>query len=336
MIQRPSDSGSDRGPPPAPAPVPVRLKERVCSFGGAAVTLATASAPMFAIETEPATGTPRASIVLLNSGLVHKVGPFRFGVELARHLARLGYRVLRFDQSGIGESDARADQLSLEGRIVGDVRAAVDFAAARPDAGKIVVVGLCSGAVNAHLATADDERIAGTIMFDGYAYPTLGFQLRYYGERLADPRRVAGFLRRKTQTLVRQRAGWLLLRAARAVEGVPLLRGRIFGEVAEDAAASAAPAAPSAVYLQEFPARARVETDLRKIVGRGTRLLFVYTGGAHAYLNYADQLQDAFPQVPFAGRIDVELLSRADHTFALREDRDELFALVGRWLVERF
>ncbi|HEY5972738.1 MAG TPA: hypothetical protein VIT22_12400, partial [Pseudoxanthomonas sp.] len=51
-----------------------------------------------------ASGTARGTtVVLLNAGLIHRVGPFRLYVRLARELAESGFDVLRFDLPGIGD-----------------------------------------------------------------------------------------------------------------------------------------------------------------------------------------------------------------------------------------
>jgi len=39
----------------------------------------------------------RPTVIILNSGLIHHVGPHRVAVEMAREIADQGYIVLRFD-----------------------------------------------------------------------------------------------------------------------------------------------------------------------------------------------------------------------------------------------
>ena len=43
---------------------------------------------------------PRATVVMLNAGLIHRVGPFRMNIELAERLARRGIDLFRFDAVG--------------------------------------------------------------------------------------------------------------------------------------------------------------------------------------------------------------------------------------------
>src|SRR5688572_22932114 len=88
-----------------------------------------ASGTLHGILTEPeaARRVPDAPFVLLwNVGLHHRVGPYRIYVDLARRLAEAGYGSLRFDTSGLGDSEtSRNDARSDAERNVADVRAAM-------------------------------------------------------------------------------------------------------------------------------------------------------------------------------------------------------------------
>ena len=81
------------------------------------------------IMTQPVDYEPedRPVFVILNSGIIHRVGHHRMYVTLARALARVGYPVLRFDLSGIGDSESREDGLSMLDAALADVREVVDW-----------------------------------------------------------------------------------------------------------------------------------------------------------------------------------------------------------------
>ncbi len=53
-------------------------------------------------------------VLLLNAGLIHHIGPSRIYVKIARMLASMGFIVLRFDFSGIGDSGPRKDKLPVD------------------------------------------------------------------------------------------------------------------------------------------------------------------------------------------------------------------------------
>ncbi|MDR0182530.1 serine aminopeptidase domain-containing protein [Lysobacter arvi] len=136
--------------------------------------------------------TSKIGVLLLNAGLTRHTGPFRMHVELARRLAAEGFAVLRFDQSGLGDS-------ALPGRATGERRqreidAAMRLLAHETGVERFVLCGLCSGADDAFHVGAVDARVAGAILLDGVAYPTPGFWMRHALPRLFDFGKVLRFL----------------------------------------------------------------------------------------------------------------------------------------------
>ncbi|MGH9082786.1 MAG: alpha/beta hydrolase, partial [Acidimicrobiales bacterium] len=100
-------------------------------------------------------GTRRAAerppvVVFLSSGNDSHIGPSRLWVSLGRRWAAAGFRCVRVDLSGLGESPARegqAEQVLRPPEAFDDV---LDVAAAvAEDPKDVVLVGLCSGAYQA-------------------------------------------------------------------------------------------------------------------------------------------------------------------------------------------
>jgi len=94
---------------------------------------------LFAMATQPETPTGLPVVVLLNAGLVHRVGPFRLYVPLARTLAAAGFPVVRFDQPGVGDAPNKddPDEAGVVSRIFDELAAILytnDF----------IVGGLCA------------------------------------------------------------------------------------------------------------------------------------------------------------------------------------------------
>ncbi|MET0935693.1 MAG: dienelactone hydrolase family protein, partial [Luteibacter sp.] len=136
-------------------------------------------------------------VIVLNAGLVHRIGPFRLHVELTRQLNGSGYPTLRFDMSTLGDSGATGGGMTRAQQVCADLSDAMALLKARAGCERFVLVGLCSGAQNAHVVAATDPRVSGAVFLDGYAYRTIGYKLRHYLPRLVDPGRWARlFLRR--------------------------------------------------------------------------------------------------------------------------------------------
>src|SRR5204863_3284427 len=75
-----------------------RIRERAVSLH--------AQPDLFGIVSEPADGaaTELPTIVLVNAGSAYHVGPSRLYVLLCRRLALAGFRCVRLDLSGLGDS----------------------------------------------------------------------------------------------------------------------------------------------------------------------------------------------------------------------------------------
>ena len=97
-------------------------------------------------------GTDRPVILLLNSGLLPNTGPFRLYVRMARHFSRLGFDSFRFDLSGIGESNRRDDSLPRDQQQIDDIKLVMDSLENTHGKTQFVVMGICTGADNAHLS----------------------------------------------------------------------------------------------------------------------------------------------------------------------------------------
>src|SRR3954471_20641299 len=69
----------------------------------------------------------RPAVILLNAGVIHRVGPHRMSVILARRFAAAGFQALRYDLGGLGDSKAVRSDLSFQERAVADARTAMDF-----------------------------------------------------------------------------------------------------------------------------------------------------------------------------------------------------------------
>jgi alpha-beta hydrolase superfamily lysophospholipase len=103
------------------------------------------------IADEPDRTTGNAPwVVLVNVAAEHHIGPGRRWVEWARRWAALGYRVVRIDQSGVGDSPTLPGQVAdrpFAPEWIDDMRHVVTEL--RADGSQLALVGLCSGSYSA-------------------------------------------------------------------------------------------------------------------------------------------------------------------------------------------
>lgn len=94
------------------------MKESCCRFGP--------REQLTGILTEPSAVPRSQAVLLISAGVTPKCGPFRLYTELSRRLARDGFRTLRFDLGGIGDSGQEYEQLPLAERSGAQIGAALE------------------------------------------------------------------------------------------------------------------------------------------------------------------------------------------------------------------
>ena len=274
--------------------------EKVITFGPAG--------SLHGILTEPEAERriPGAPAVLTwNVGLNHRIGPHRFYVDLSRRLAAAGFTTLRFDASGLGDSEPRRDDARPDGeRHVADVHAAMDVLRKQRGFQRFVPVGFCSSVDAAHSISVADTDVAGVVYIEGYAFRTRGFYMHY-------PKR---FLNKNR---------W-----------ERLLRNRYPHWFGHDALQPDPSLARERVFIREYPTQEKLRQDVRAISERGTKMLFLYVGGDTDYA-YRDQLFEMLEGKP-DGNLEVIFYPEADHTFFLNRDRRVAIEQVTTWMTRNF
>jgi pimeloyl-ACP methyl ester carboxylesterase len=259
----------------------------------------------------PATPTPSADkpyVVVLNAGIVHRVGPNRMSVTLARQLCASGFNVLRFDLSGIGDSDPREDVLAPFEAAMADVREALDWLEQTRGARRFILVGLCSGADQAVTYCGTDGRVIGVVLFDPLIPRTRQFFRRHLVSKLLNGRT------------------WLSV-----LSGRHALWGKLLRQV------SAVPPGPSnsrGAALENPTVRALLEQAYQVAVGQGVKILAVFAGagGREYWVNYREQILDAFPTVNFGTSMSIEYVKQSDHTFSFESDRGHVIGVIVDWV----
>ena len=251
--------------------------------------------------------------IMLNAGVVHRIGPHRFNVRLARRLAALGWPSLRFDLAGQGDSDNAPHSQPFERQIIADLRAAMDHLARTTGVERFVIAGICSGAHRGLAVADEDERVAGLWMLDGHAYPS---------PRTATQRRILQWRLDPGGTL-RNWAGWPARWLSRHAA---VSRARPEGGDAPE----------EVDYGRVTPSREAFAAILRKIDERNGRVFVMHSGGMLASYSYAGQFHDVFGQESFAPRLRCEFWPEIDHTLSTRSAQERVIAAIAAWAGDAF
>ena len=228
-------------------------------------------------------------------------------VDMSRALARAGHTVVRFDLSGIGDSDPRPDSLSPLDAALADIREALDSLESSRGTRRFVLAGLCSGANYAAVYAGSDPRVEGALLLEPSLPPSLLHHVHHYGRRLF------------------RLHSWLGVASGRNPIG-RAIRRRLGGSANGAEAEAGAPARrPS---LTDPDVRAFLEQVYRRLIERDLPLCVVLTGESWYY---RESFFDAFPTLRFGDRVRLEYLPRADHVFTSRESAAAVLRLVVEW-----
>ena len=270
---------------------PAAIREEVVRFGPNEELVGILSGA------EAASGT---AVLLLNAGVLHRVGPHRLHVLLARRLAEHGLTALRLDLGGIGDSVASTDAATFRESAVADTRLAISGVAAR----RHVLFGVCAGADNALATALVDDRVSAIVLVDPYAYPNRRATLRALRKKIA---------RQGAREMLR----WGLSAARRRIRH-RLVRHRD-REVPEPQSGG-----------RESPPIASYRMQLQALVERGVKILAIYSGIHGTSYNHEDQLFELFPEL--RGKVDRAFFPHANHTFTELDAQSELIETVATWI----
>jgi pimeloyl-ACP methyl ester carboxylesterase len=275
-------------------------------------------APLFGVATAPSVSPSATTVVLCNAGSVHHVGPHRSYVELARALAVAGVPSIRFDLRNLGDSlggPSADENHPYPATALEDVAAVVEWAAGRAGCERVVVAGLCSGAHAAFHAGLEipHPSLAAVVLInpltfrwrDGMslAQPTTSQQANdelYYRRRFTDP------------------AGWKrLIRLQTDFGGLFRFAWRFVGTRAGEWLAEA-------LAMLRIRERKPLAAALLRYPASGRRLSIVFSAEDPGRSLLLAEARLVSRRLRRRGRLDVSVISGADHTFSARHKRDEL------------
>lgn len=259
---------------------------------------------------EPVGGPPpTVCLLLVNAGVVHRIGLHRINVKIARHMARQGVPSLRLDLAGLGDSRIVGQAAGFREQAVGDIQAAMDQIERSHDIHRFAIFGICSGAFNGYAAALADPRIVGLSMMDGHAFRSWKTPWMRHLQRLqvVSPAQVLAAVRR---------------RVAAPFQAGPRPPVADAVDTGGDADNDPVVAATPAQFAQA----------LQTLVERGVAVHIVNTGSRIDDYSYAGQFMDVFGHHAFAAQVVSEYLPEMDHSVTLLSGQQLLIERLDLWM----
>ncbi len=284
------------------------------------------------IITEPDTapGENMPVVILSNAGLIHRIGPNRIYVKLARELAQQGFTVLRFDLSGIGDSVTRPDNMPVEEFTIDDMLQAMNYMAETFGARKFVLGGHCAGAYHSIRTAVQDARVSGVVMInpDGGEAEWKEYDKKrklaqyyenYYGKKtLLDPQRWRRFftaqvsyrsvLKNVFKNVIWNRLSGMFFR----------IRQRLNTPKPQ----------PTAADEKLFT----VEAIVRKLPELTSQVLLVYSENATSLERVQISMGKELKRLQADGKLQLSVIPGADHIFSPLASQTCLFQTVAQWM----
>jgi len=264
------------------------------------------------IVTDPIDRAATTACLLLNAGFIHRVGPQRMYVQLARRLAAAGMVALRFDYSGVGDSEQRYDNLPFAERAVLEAQEAMDCLQSTRGIQHFLMVGICWGADNALRVSGADERVVGASLVDFYAVNSLRCFLRQYPRRLLSSK---GWKNVITGNSALFRRGW------HAVSETWRLRFSARNGHGDVDASSIMPLKSPDAVLRE----------VGEVLDRGVDLRFLFASGGPSWDHYHARFREPMKEMAQRGRLRVDLYPDSDHIFTLRYNQRRVIDSTCQW-----
>ncbi len=289
------------------------MREKAITLKGDAKLAAIVTTPK---DVKRASTAP--TILILNEGILHRIGAGRMHVKVARHLADLGYICLRMDHSSIGDSSPRRGTQAFEEAAVHEVQLAMDYMSKVYGSERFIIYGLCSGSDVAFELGVLDDRVVGLIQLDAHVYETTKSKwkkrISHYGPRLL---KLSAWRNAISRKLGEIKAG----------------RKASIADVLDEEGRDEWYADPD--YIRVKPPHEYVEKGLRTIIEKNVAMYVCFTdGGYYGTYNYVDQYRDAFGNLDFGDLLDVQWIEGSTHLFTALAHQEQLLSEIEAWLTK--
>jgi dienelactone hydrolase len=268
----------------------------------------------------------RATLVILNTGVNHRVGSHRTSVELARKMAGLGFASLRFDVGGVGDTaplSGQVQNLPYNRGNLEDVKVATDWLHHKGHE-RFVLTGICSGGYNSFYGALADERVKAAVLTNAQRF------------MWKDGDTVEISMRRSIKSTQHYQTAALEMETWKRVARGEVDLKRVVPQLAKRLAKSSLRRVETRISrtLGSRFERDPVAKGFLRLCERGVLLTFVLSADDGARDELDHHLGPGLAVLKGQPHVAVEILEGADHTLTQRFARARLFEVIEARLTE--
>ena len=278
--------------------------ENVATFGRGLVGIVSAPPPEHRLPKAP-------GVMIVNPGMLSRVGNYRYNVNLARALYGHGIASIRVDLSGVGDSEPSPDVKPIREIWADDTLEAMTHLATTAKVDTFVVVGSCTGARIAAEAALRTSRIVGIVPIN-FDCPS------------AAARRAA---------MQRRRRYWIRPRWWREYGAAAVFR-KLQG-ASEDRHAEQEPALDGETDFFGSDT-SEVVAVWQRLLGRPTPVLAIYSEFDNHYDFFKRHLQEVLMRDGLGDQLELRMLKGADHAIASMHAQVDCRNTIIEWIHRRF
>ena len=271
----------------------------------------------------------RPTIIITNTGANHRVGNHRLCVTMARSWALRGFRVIRFDRPGMGDSAApigARDNEIYSNSGLQSLISLIDYLSVRFKSDRFILAGLCSGGYFSYQAALSDKRVVGLLMINPLTYHWKD------GDTVVVPHRQ---IYKSTRFYIRssvQKATWLRLIGGHINwRGIA---GAIYSRISQRTNSMWQTAI--SCFLRREAKLSEVGRNFISLESRGTDIFMIFDSAEGGINLMEEHLGKGARLMAKRKNFRIEFIDHADHTFTPIWAQSYLCDLVAEHWVQRF
>lgn len=286
-------------------------------------------------EPEQPTTPERPTLVLLNGGAAYRIGPGRMNVEAARRLATQGFRTIRLDLSGLGDSvtgETVPDNDSYASTAFRDVAMTIEWIQERFGVAEVVVMGLCSGAYMAFQSAAQlpHRALVESILINPLTY--------FWCDGMTLETAATRELIREHYYLSSafQPAKWWKLITGQSKIGLGGAARMVARRLLPKRRTRTPRPSPTGADGFGHPVSEDLGRDLKRATRSERHLAMIFATSDPGYSILTAQAGRQARRLQSAGQLDVSFVDDADHTFSRRAARERLIETLVEHVEHRY